>query len=68
MKLEPVELQLFAGLMGDLGGDRLAGAAAIAARAQLEAAQLADQGRVGAIEAEAPKLAVKDRREDVRVV
>jgi hypothetical protein len=68
LELEPVELELLTGLVRDLGDDRLTGAAAPAAGAQGELADLAHERRVGALEAEIPKLAVKHGREDVRIV
>ena len=68
-QLPPVQLQLVAGLVVDLDRRRLlAGAAGQAGRAQRQPAQLAHQGRVGALEAERDQLAEQHAGEHVVVV
>src|SRR5690606_22914986 len=67
-KLEPVELQLGTGLVRELDRGGLAAAAAAAFGPEAELPDLTHERRVGAIEAELAKLAVKDGREQVRVV
>jgi hypothetical protein len=68
-QLPPVQLQLGAGLVVDLDRRRHgAGAAGQAGRSQLQPAQLAHHGRVGALEAEAGQLAVQHRGEHVVVL
>ena len=68
-QLPPVQLQLLAGLVVDLDRRRLsAGAAGQAGRAQLQPAQLAHHGRVGALEAELRQLAEQHAGEDVVVL
>ena len=67
-QLKPVELQLCTGVVAKLDRGVGAGAAAGAGGPQAELSELADQGRIGAIEAERGELGEQHGRKDVGVV
>jgi len=68
-QLQPVELDLLAGLMDELNGHAVpAGPTGLAARPQPEQPQLPNERHVGTIEPEPEELAVEDRAVDVSVL